>query len=1005
MDGARSDPPHQGQTDQAAGGGPKGVRWFERYAEVLFENRYQPLPIKPGKKAPAPTRWTELAIDNARIAAWIRSFGDHGVGLRTGRLVGLDIDILDPDRAHEVMKLAEDRLGETLMRVGLWPKRLLLYRTETPFPKIDVKPLEVLGQGQQFVAFGIHESTGKAYSWPLGDTPLDVPMADLPAVTQGQMLAFVAEARAIVPEMGEARSGGGRRKSGGDDQGVVRDEHGKVVDGRERWLSQIAYHTVHDALDRQDDIEPDRLAEIAWGRFSDTTDLTRPRQDSGLPWFRIDAERKVAEKLKLHREHRLPPRQRTDIETDYVAPTQTAAEARDRLETEIAGFCAAVLQYHADGPFGEPLRLGLRATTGLGKSSIARRLFADLRRQLTAMNAPDRFLVFTPSHDLAEETAVAWRELGLTVAVLRGHERMHPVHKVPMCRDKDAMNAALAAGQDPQRTVCKGKADAICPLFNGCLKQQNRNEVRGADVVVAPYDALYSGFAVGAESIAALIVDEGCWSRATRIGRSLTVEELTVSHLTNLGVGMDKLRAASRRANHEALRSRLQRALCANGPGPVARRALVDAGLTEADCQEAAGRERGMLVDPGLVPGLTGKARVKAFAQARANERIRSLARVWDLAGELLMGDAEASARLRVEPEGDLHRIETVGTVTIDDELAGKPVLHLDATLRLEIASRLLPGLQIATIEAAAPYMATHLVTGRFGKTAIVPDDKAAPDENARRQRNLADCVDHVRWQAHRLAPGRILVITYKAVEVAFADIPGVVTGHFNAMAGLDGFKDVAAIFIIGRPLPRDTALQAPCAALFDHVADGSYGWQTGAVRMRDGSSRAVRVMRHQDATAEVIRAAICDDELIQDVGRGRGVNRTEDSRLEVHVLSDVALPLVHDTVVRWETVAPDVVQRMLLAGIAVDSPADAVALHPQFLTSGKQAQKAFERIGFKRQIPMSTYRGMSLKSAAYKRGGRGRSWQRAWWMDGDADPARRALEAALGPMADWCED
>ena len=68
---------------------------------------------------------------------------------------------------------------------------------------------------------------------------------------------------------------------------------------------------------------------------------------------------------------------------------------------------------------------------------------------------------------------------------------------------------------------------------------------------------------------------------------------------------------------------------------------------------------------------------------------------------------------------------------------------------------------------------------------------------------------------------------------------------------------------------------------------------------------------------------------LEQAVGRGRGVNRTADNPLEVHVLADVALPLVHDQVLAWETVAPDLVQRMLLAGMAVDSPSDAAALHP----------------------------------------------------------------------------
>ena len=93
----------------------------------------------------------------------------------------------------------------------------------------------------------------------------------------------------------------------------------------------------------------------------------------------------------------------------------------------------------------------------------------------------------------------------------------------------------------------------------------------------------------------------------------------------------------------------------------------------------------------------------------------------------------------------------------------------------------------------------------------------------------------------------------------------------------------------------------------------------------------------------------------------------------------------------------------MLLAGIAVDSPGDAALLHPALFASAEQAKKAFQRAGFKGQNPIrNLYREMSLKSAAYRRPGRGRSWQRAWWIDGDADAARTALEAALGALAEW---
>ena len=172
---------------------------------------------------------------------------------------------------------------------------------------------------------------------------------------------------------------------------------------------------------------------------------------------------------------------------------------------------------------------------------------------------------------------------------------------------------------------------------------------------------------------------------------------------------------------------------------------------------------------------------------------------------------------------------------------------------------------------------------------------------------------------------------------------------------------------------------------------------------MRDGTWRNIRVTQHQDPSAEIIRAAICDDEVIQAIGRGRGVNRTAGNPLEVQILADVALPLVHDRVLAWDMVAPDIVQRMLLAGMAVDSPKDAAILHQGLFNSVDAAESEFRRAGFNRQNPIyNTYREMTVKSASYRLGGRGRGWQRAFWIAGSADDARLQLEIAIGPVADW---
>jgi hypothetical protein len=104
-----------------------------------------------------------------------------------------DIDILNPDAADAVEELIRVKVsGELLVRTGRPHKRLIPFRTEKPFAKISAKlnspdgvceKLEFLGDGQQFVAFGIHPETGRPYSWRGGEPGL-VLRSDLPVIDE-----------------------------------------------------------------------------------------------------------------------------------------------------------------------------------------------------------------------------------------------------------------------------------------------------------------------------------------------------------------------------------------------------------------------------------------------------------------------------------------------------------------------------------------------------------------------------------------------------------------------------------------------------------------------------------------------------------------------------------------------------------------------------------------------------------------------------------------------------
>lgn len=997
-------PEHDGDTDREAERRPEGI-CAPTYAEValkLLDQGYEPLPIRPGQKRPAVDAWTTVRIDEAQVETWCREFGHCGVGLRTGHLIAVDIDILDTDLAYQAEAITQARLGQTMVRVGLWPKRLLLYRTKTPFAKYKVGRVEVLGLGQQFVAFGIHPDTGLPYHWPNGDSPLDIGLDVLPLVDVPMIEALLAE---LQPIAGPGPSGS-RRGGGEGGQGQTRNANGKVTDGRDGWLSAIAFHALQDALDRGEDPDEDALSHAVWERFAATTDLTRPRQDGREAYGPSDARRKVRDKLRLHRDGHLPERPVTAIAPDDVSPNLDVHDARLNLDQHLSSAMDGAEAWVRSGGMETAPRIGIRATTGLGKSTIARRHIVRLMQRLATDGLPHRVLNFAPSLALADETAAAWRKLGIDVVVLRGYEALHPVNREPMCSDIPGIRAAIAAKVDIQSSVCFRSLKQRCPMFTSCAKQTNRRAVREAKVVVAAYDALFTGFAGDTEDFALILVDEACWQRSLEVSEGLTIEALPLLGLGGVATSRRQDSEGADLADVAAVRQKLSAALASLPPSEVTGAALACLDSEATFCQEAVAAEYAALPAPRLSPGQSPTDRKTALERSTRRALGLEVVGLWSALADLLAGDGTAVAKVWLGGMRGKDRqrpIRIWRRKVMAPELTRLPLLHLDATLRPELAEVVLPGLQLVAVEAAAPHQHVRLISGSFGKSNLCPDPRAGLAENQRRANRLRDCVDYVRWHALRHVGGRILVITYLAIEAAFAGIPGVETAHYNAVAGLDGWGDISALFLIGRPLPSSDDLGEMTGALFDRSVQGDYAARDVGIVLENGRSSAIRAIHHTNPSAETLRAAICDDEVMQTLGRGRGINRTAANPLEVHLMADVALPVAYERVQAWPSVSPDIVQRMLLAGIALDSPADAVKLHPGMFDNEKQAQKSFERGAFKRHFPIrDIYREMSLKSSSYRLGGRGRGWQTAYWLWGDLDFAKQQLEATLGPIAEW---
>jgi len=182
---------------------------FAALAPRLYDLGFEVIPIPAGEKGPTIKGWQSIEITKGRVAAWAREWEHANIGIRTKSCPAIDVDVTDARLAAEIERIATVSGLARCVRVGSAPKRLLACQAPRgedgayrPFrktvlklapPGVDVntrdkaeaariQKLEVLGLGQQFVAYGRHPK-GNDYTWTSLDELHEVALTDLPLLT------------------------------------------------------------------------------------------------------------------------------------------------------------------------------------------------------------------------------------------------------------------------------------------------------------------------------------------------------------------------------------------------------------------------------------------------------------------------------------------------------------------------------------------------------------------------------------------------------------------------------------------------------------------------------------------------------------------------------------------------------------------------------------------------------------------------------------------------------
>ncbi len=190
------------------------------YAPILNGLGYDTTPVV-GKK-PFLTGWQNRPAE----ALEFDKYNGHNIGVLCGgvsNVVAVDVDIYDARIAQQFEEVITEDLGFAPQRIGQAPKALFVFRCTTPVSKMRTAvfhikgkdcQVEILAEGQQFVASGIHPGTKKKYKW-IDDTLADIPVEKLTAVTPDQLREFVAVSNTMLAKHGKPK---GRKANGSPQQ-------------------------------------------------------------------------------------------------------------------------------------------------------------------------------------------------------------------------------------------------------------------------------------------------------------------------------------------------------------------------------------------------------------------------------------------------------------------------------------------------------------------------------------------------------------------------------------------------------------------------------------------------------------------------------------------------------------------------------------------------------------------------------------------------------------------
>jgi hypothetical protein len=798
------------------------------HGQTLFDNGYRIVAVKPGDKAatgenkgkaPVYLGWQRFGHQQtqADIDQLVRKYPACGIGIITAWTPAIDIDVLDPALAAELERLAIEKLGASpvLVRIGMWPKRLLLFQTEAPFRKITgagfVMPgddptapgykghrIEVLGDGQHCVAYGIHPITDRPYDWP-STNPLEVPRNDLPILTEEMALRFLDDAQVAMMAAGailrhegagDRKAGRGRRtdKPKGEGGGQRQDGGNQAGDGQGQKQKQqrnerADLDLIREAL-RHINIQDQSYDE--WIRFGYA--IKGALGEAGRPlfvewsapytgnepeildqkWDSFSPTGIGAGTIFWHAKQNgwagPPPDHagayRYEGPEPFYPDTAVPLDEAERLTRQaIDGFLQRTLEYPSlpvsqiTGNPPLPPVAAMRIGTGIGKTEA---VLDGLANQEWAGKS---IYYCVPEHALANQVAERFSDRseargGPPGMVFRGRQRMHPSGD-PMCRKADLVALVTGMGGGSVRSMLCERAAEGGRKAQYCEHHQERGgDCRYMEQVLdgrpgvrfMPHNYLTLPKPEGIPKPDLVVIDESFFQTCLR-----GVEGPLKSRPFILPDQLRGTRDVPMKGGFggydvdatEELSKLSGRAADLLEGDRLSPSAFLAAGFTAADAHRAASLEYSRREASDISPAMTAAAQRERLQGGQGRD-VSRFGRFWKILARELANAPDRDAFHGIvagEMETDAGTVAGFflrWSVDLKAHVREAPVLVLDATADVTILRRFLPDLlDPIGIEALWPHVEVVQATDTVSaKSRLVPSAGAAPEELQRRANN-----------------------------------------------------------------------------------------------------------------------------------------------------------------------------------------------------------------------------------------------------------------------------